>query len=203
MSRMPPKRSSTASYCCATERSSPCRRNPWDGRHEKVHQPGEGRKTKGSSRMQVKKAEEQEVQFQLFCVNSSVDDSNRESKDAIEHLRAILEYPDLDSSDATVFRQAISKLEGVVDVLAAVKEELGKTELSKIPEDPCRPAPWVWRPPPRRPRPETVTGQVKGKWVVQAWINYHYSAIQVDITRRQGGAQRRRCRRPERYPRGR
>ena len=85
--------------------------------------------------MQVKKADENEILFHLFCVNSSVDDLKSESKDAIKHLRVILEYPDLDSSDAEVFRQAISKLEGVNDILDAVKEELGKTELSKIPMD--------------------------------------------------------------------
>ena len=31
------------------------------------------------------------------------------------------------------------------------------------------------------PGDETIIGQVKGKWVVHAWVNYYYSAIKVDI----------------------
>ena len=154
--------------------------------------------------MQVKKADENGILFELFCVNSSVGNSESELKRGIPPLRVILEYPDLDSSDATVFRQALNKLEGVIDVLAAVKEELGKTELSKIPKDPLADLPPGFGDRrPDDPGDETVVGQVMGKWVVHAWVNYHYSAIKVDITGGRGGAQRRRCRRPERHPRGR
>jgi hypothetical protein len=35
---------------------------------------------------------------------------------------------------------------------------------------------------PDDPGDETVIGRVRGPWVVHAWRNYHYSAIQVDIT---------------------
>jgi hypothetical protein len=35
---------------------------------------------------------------------------------------------------------------------------------------------------PDDPGDETIIGQVRGPWIVRAWVNYHYSAIQVDIT---------------------
>ena len=63
-----------------------------------------------------------------------------------------------------MFRQALSKLEGVIDVLAAVKEELGKTELSKIPKDPLADLPPGFGDRrPDHPGDETVVGQVMGK----------------------------------------
>ena len=142
--------------------------------------------TKNKSKAQrgtaVKRAEEIEAQFELYCVNSSVDDSNRGSKGAIEDLRKILEYPELDSSDAEGFRGAISKLEGVAAALAAVKDELGRTELSKISVDPSDMFPWLGHR--HLGDDETVTGQIKGRWAVQAVINHPFSAVQVLI---QGG----------------
>jgi hypothetical protein len=131
--------------------------------------------------MHGKKPLDQDAPFQLYCVNSDVNDAGGKSKDAIKYLRAVLELPDFDAGDAPAFRLAISRLEGVVNTLDAVKEELSKTELSKIPMDDGLP-PGFGDSHPDDPGPETVIGQVKGKWVVHARVNYHFSAIQVVIT---------------------
>ena len=104
-------------------------------------------KSKPQRGIAVKRAEEKEAQLNWCWTNSSVDDSKRESKNAIKHLQAILESHDLASSDAEVFRLAISKLEGVAATLAVVKEALGKTELSKKPVEPLAVMPWDPPPP--------------------------------------------------------
>ena len=89
--------------------------------------------------MQINKPLDQDARFLLGCAESDVDDAERNAKSAIDDLRRVLSCPDPDltRSDAEVFRLAISRLEGVINTLDAVKAELGKTELSKVPREPA------------------------------------------------------------------
>ena len=60
--------------CCADGTVVSVPQKPVGTADMKVHHPGEGRKTEGSTSMQVKKADENGILFELFCVNSSVGD---------------------------------------------------------------------------------------------------------------------------------